>query len=320
MWNLKRGRRAWSIVGLVVGVGLLALLAGCGGAAGGATDAPSHSYSNSGSNSGATTGAGAGVASAPGTSSAGGNSQNSRQAPTAQYLIKSLSVAMTAKDPRATATALQQWILASDPRAVSAGLSFSQDGASYDVNMTFSVEATIYPQVESYLAGYAEGHGGKLVNLQETVQNVTTDFVDSQSRLANLRSEQGRLQTLMGQAGSLSDVLTIEQRLTDVEGQIEDIQTHLALLAGQTAFYTVQVQIMPLDTAIAPKPEPWNPGQVLGQAWSAAVVFGQWLLTLLIWLGVFALYIVPVVIVYVVARRLLARRRAARTPVAPQAS
>jgi uncharacterized protein DUF4349 len=312
MWNLNRGRSAWSIAGLAVAVGLMALLAGCGGASQASDASSSHAPANSGS--------GAGVASAPGATSAGGNTQNPSQTPTAQYLIKSLSVAMTAKDPRATATALQQWILATDPRAVSAGLSFNQDGASYDVSMTFSVEATIYPQIESYLAGYAEGHGGKLVNLQETVQNVTNDFVDSQSRLSNLRGEQQRLQTLMGQAGSLSDVLTIEQRLTDVEGQIEDIQTHLALLAGQTAYYTVQIQLTPLDTAIAPKPQAWNPGQVFGQAWGAAVVFGQWLLTLLIWLGVFALYIVPVVVVYWLARRLMARRRAARMPAAPQAS
>ena len=48
----------------------------------------------------------------------------------------------------------------------------------------------------------------------------TTMWIASHG-LTNLRGEQQRLLTLMGQAQSLSDVLTIEQRLTDVEGQIE---------------------------------------------------------------------------------------------------
>jgi hypothetical protein len=181
--------------------------------------------------------------------------------------------------------------------------------------MTFNVEAAIYPQIESYLAGYAQSHGGKLLNLQETVQDVTNDYVDSQSRLTNLRGEQQRLLSLMGQAQSLADVLAIEQRLTDVEGQIEQIEAHLAQLSGQTSFYTVQIQLSPLDSAIAAPPAPWNPGQVLHDALGAARGFGQGLLTLLIWLGVFAIYIVPVVVVIWFIRRLFIRRRAARVVV-----
>lgn len=309
MWNAVRGRRAWSVGGLLAVGALAALLAGCGGASGGASNvsgAPAQHSSNSPGGSGGAVN---------GTSSDG--STTSSSPPVAQYLIKSLAVSMTARDTRATATELQSWILTTDPKAVSAGLTYTQDEATYDVSMTFAVEASVYPQIEAYLAGYAEGHGGKLLTLQESVQDVTNDFVDSQSRLTNLRAEQARLQTLMSQAGSLNDILTIEQRLTDVEGQIEDIQTHLALLAGQTTMYMVRIQLNPLNAAIAPKPEAWDPLQVLGQAWGAAMAFGQWLLTLLIWLGVFALYIVPVVAIYWLVRRYITRRRAARAgPVA----
>jgi hypothetical protein len=39
--------------------------------------------------------------------------------------------------------------------------------------MTFSVAATAYPQVFSYLAGYAQTHHGTLNNLHETVQDVS---------------------------------------------------------------------------------------------------------------------------------------------------
>jgi hypothetical protein len=302
--------RRWRAAGALGVIMLVGLLAGCGGAASMAP-AANHSVSSSqGSANG-------GSASNANSSSTGSSTS---QPPVAQYLIKSLSVSMTAPDPRKTAADLQSWILTTDPKAFSAGLTYSQDGSSYDVTMTFNVEAAIYPQIESYLASYAQGHDGALLNLQETVQDVTNDYVDSQSRLTNLRGEQQRLQTLMSQAQSLSDVLDIEQRLTDVEGQIEDTEAHLSQLSGQTSYYTVRIEVTPPDSVITAPVEPWNPLQTLQQAWGAAVVFGQFLLTLLIWLGVFAIYILPVVALIWGVRRLLARRRVARiTPQAPVA-
>ncbi|HZC06713.1 MAG TPA: DUF4349 domain-containing protein, partial [Ktedonobacterales bacterium] len=173
------------------------------------------------------------------------------------------------------------------------------------------VEANLYPQIKSYLTGYAGDNKGKLLSQQETVQDVTGDYVDSQSRLANLRTEQTRLQTLMSRASAISDVLTIEQRLTDVEGQIEQLEAHLNQIAGQTTFYTVQILLTPLSTYVAPITQPWNPGVIFHEALSSAKAFGEGLLTLLIWLAVYAIYIVPLgVIVWLVARYM--RRRGTR--------
>jgi uncharacterized protein DUF4349 len=314
MWKHMGWRRGWSIAGLVGLAGLVALLAGCGGGAEGGASA---SYGAATSQTSHAPSQGAAGDAGSGGSSSSRAAGTSTQPPGAQYLIKSLDVSMTAPDPRKTASDLQAWILTTDPKAQSAGLSYTQDGASFDVAMTFNVAASVYPQVESYLAGYAQAHGGKLLNLRETVQDVTNDFVDSQSRLTNLRAEQQRLLTLMSRAQSLADVLTIEQRLTDVEGQIEDIQTHLALLAGQTSYYTVQIEVSPLESATIVAPEPWNPGQIFHQALGAALGFGQGLLTLLIWLGVFSLYIVPAIAIIWFGRLLVMRRRAARLATSP---
>ncbi len=309
MRNPMSQRRVWNAAGLLGAVGLIALLAGCGGTGGASLAAPAQSYSQN-----SASGAPGSSAGAPASSDSSGSSSSSTssQPPSPQYLIKSLNVDMTSPDPRKTAADLQSWVLTTDPKAQSAGTTYTQDGSSYDVSLTFNVEAALYPQIESYLVSYAQWHGGKLVDLQEKVLNVTNDYVDSQSRLANLRKEQQRLQTLMGQAQSLNDVLTIEQRLTDVEGQIEDIEAHLALLNGQTAFYTVQIQLTPLDSTVTPQPQPWNPGEIFQQAWGAAIVFGQGLLTILIWLGVFGIYILPVCALIWFGRRLVIRRRAAR--------
>jgi hypothetical protein len=217
-----------------------------------------------------------------------------------QYLIKSLQVNMLVKDTRQVASDLQSWITTTDPRSTSTGIDYEQTyGNLYTVNMTFSVTSTQYTQIEEYLASYAQQHGGKLTSLHESVQDVTNDYIDTQSRLTNLRGEQQRLLTLLSNTTALGDIIAVESRLTDVEGQIEEIEAHLNALKDQTTFYTVIIGLQPI-TPIAPPPPvstPWSLGQALHDSWTAALGFGQGLATLLIWLVVFSIYLIPVALV-----------------------
>jgi hypothetical protein len=218
----------------------------------------------------------------------------------AQYLIKSLAVNMEVKDTRRVAADLQGWISTTDPGSSSAGIDYEQVGDNlYSVSMQFEVRATDYTQIKLYLEDYTTQHGGKLLSLHETVQNVTNDFIDSQSRLRNLKGEQQRLLALLGNTTALGDILSIEQRLTDVEGQIEDTEAHINALSGQTTFYTVSISLRPV--AFTPPPPPlnntWSGLKTLQDAWSASLAFGEVLATLFIWLLTFSIYIVPAAVI-----------------------
>jgi hypothetical protein len=212
------------------------------------------------------------------------------------YLVKTLSVTMAVKDTRQTADALQTWISTMDPHAVSEGMNYQQaDTNTYNVTMSFLVRASLYPQIQSYLRDYAPQQKGQLIGFQESVQDVTNDYIDTQSRLKNLRSEQARLLDLMTHTQALNDILTIEQRLTDVEGQIEQIEEHVNDLGNQLQFYTVTITLQPLTTP-APPPPPapgWNAGQIFHDAFAASLSFAQGLLSMLIWTLAFSIYIVP---------------------------
>lgn len=296
--------RARSVAILLALFGGLALLAGCGASAG--------TYTNSTlSSSNDHTAAGAAGSGATTGGSTGSPSQPQSAQPTSQYLIKSLNISMAMPDTRAAGGDLKTWIANVDPRAQSAGASYSQDGDAYDVTLRFTVQASLYDQIESYLRDYAGQHKGKLISLQETVQDVTNDYIDTQTQLSNLQAEEKRLETLMGQAQSLNDLLTIEQRISDVRGQIQQINAHLSQLSGQTTYYSIQIQLTPLSTYVSPAPVAWDPGGVFHDALASAKGFGEGLLTLLIWLAVYAVYIIPVgVIVWLVMR--YRRQRAAR--------
>lgn len=314
MFNvLKHTKRTTMLAASLIALTCLALLlASCGGSA------STPSTGNTGS-----TGSmqGASIPSSAQSSAHQANQKlvNSSTSPIGQqYLIKSLSVNMEVKDTRKTATDLQSWISATDPHSTAGGVNFQQNGDNqYSVSLSFSVQSTLYPQIENYLINYPAQHSGKLLNLNENVQDISNDYIDSQSQLKNLRGEQDRLLTLLSHASVIGDVLAIEQQLTNVEGQIEQIEAHLNDLNGQLTFYTISINLQPSGSSTAAS-APWNFGKTWQVAFSAALAFGQILLTILIWLVTFCIYIIPLVLIVWLARRIwLNRQRATTTRHAP---
>ncbi|GLV55013.1 hypothetical protein KDH_18600 [Dictyobacter sp. S3.2.2.5] len=227
-----------------------------------------------------------------------------------QYLIKTLNVTMQVKDTRKVASDIQAWISATDPRSSSAGADYTQVGDKYyNVSLTFSVQATMYPQIYNYLRDYnVQGStGGKLVAFKETVQDVSNDYVDTQSRIKNYKGEQTRLLTLLSHAQAVGDIVTIDQKLTEVESNIETSEAHLKLLSGQVTFYTVNLYLQPIIPNVpAPAPQTdtgWSFSSAFGGAFAASLSFGRALLTFLIWLLAFSIYVVPAVIIAWLIRR-----------------
>lgn len=283
----------------VGGVALLAaVLIGCG---------PSTASNSAALKGGAPSNTGIYATPVSGTgSSAGGTAATAPAGP--QYLIKSLSVDLAVKNTRQAADDLQAWISTTDSRSSTAGTDYQQiDTDTYRISITFQVQAAFYPQIERYLRDYAGGHGGQLLGLHEDVTDVGNDYIDTQSRLSNLRAEQQRLQDLLGHAQALSDVLSIEQRLTEVEGEIEQTEAHLNALNGQVTFYKVVVTLEPNSSASPAPGQNWNPLKTLGDAVQASLAFGQWVFSVLIWLVVFSVFVLPEVLIVWLVRR---RRRA----------
>lgn len=220
------------------------------------------------------------------------------------YLIKSLNITMELKDTQQAASDLQAWITTTDSLATADNINYQQTSNNlYNITMSFSVQASLYPRIESYLNSYPAQHHGQLITTTRNTQNVTGTYIDAQSQLKNLKAEQGRLLTLVSHAAALSDILALDQRLTDVEGQIEQIEGQLNSLTSQTSFYTITVNLQPPQDALTPPPAAWSPGAIWQSAVGAVIVFGQFLATIVIWLLVFSIYIVPVALIVWLVQR-----------------
>lgn len=88
---------------------------------------------------------------------------------------------------------------------------------------------------------------GNVVHKDESVEDVTLQYVDTESRKKALETEQERLLALMEQAESLEDLLAIESRLSEVRYELENYGSQLRLLDNQIDYSTVYISIQEVE-------------------------------------------------------------------------
>lgn len=94
----------------------------------------------------------------------------------------------------------------------------------------------------SDFVGEVQGQSN-VVSLNESQDDVTLKYVDTQSRMNALQAEQERLLELMGKAETMSDLLEVEQRLTEVRYELESVTSQMRVLENQVSYATVELYI-----------------------------------------------------------------------------
>ena len=128
-------------------------------------------------------------------------------------------------------------------------------------------------------------------------QDVTTEFVDVEARLGNLRAAEQQLMVLFERSGKVSDVLEVQRELTNVRGEIESLQGRLNYLSQTTATSLVSVWFHP-TTDPAPIADPgWSPSETVRSATRGLASFGRWLVDVVITVAIFSPVWVPIVVI-----------------------
>lgn len=82
-----------------------------------------------------------------------------------------------------------------------------------------------------------------VVQYYEHADDITLSYVATQSRITALETEQTRLLELLAKAENMSDLLQIEQRLTDVRTELEEVTSQLRLYDNLVDYGTIELSI-----------------------------------------------------------------------------
>lgn len=88
---------------------------------------------------------------------------------------------------------------------------------------------------------------GNVTLKSEDVEDVTLQYVDTESRKKALETEQERLLELLEQAENMEDLLAIESKLSEVRYELENYGSQLRLLDNRIDYSTVNVNIWEVE-------------------------------------------------------------------------
>lgn len=120
----------------------------------------------------------------------------------------------------------------------------TENGSAYSDYRYRSAELTIRvpaAQIDHFTEAVAEK--ANVVSSNKNLEDITLQYVDSETRLEALKKEEARLLELMDQAETMADLLTIEQRLTDVHYELESVTSRLRTFDNQVNFATVYIRL-----------------------------------------------------------------------------
>jgi hypothetical protein len=84
---------------------------------------------------------------------------------------------------------------------------------------------------------------GPVLSQSQTSQDVTGEYVDTASRIANQQASVARVRALLARADTLGEVVQVEGELTRRQADLESLQARLAQLKDQTTLSTLTVSI-----------------------------------------------------------------------------
>jgi hypothetical protein len=221
-----------------------------------------------------------------------------------RYLIKNASMTIEVTDANAAADQL-----AAACQLLGGYISnlSQQSGAvgNRSVSITLRIPADKFDQAMPQLEAV-----GKSLNKEVSTEDVTEQYVDTESKSRNLKKMEERLLDHLGRAGELDDVLRVETELNRVREQIELMEGKLRFLGNRVSFSTIVVLVREAakgETLVPP--ETFSTASVFSAASRSLIGFLQAFWAKAIWVAVWSpVWGVPLLVVFILWRSALRRQ------------
>lgn len=153
---------------------------------------------------------------------------------------------------------------------------------------------------------------GKVLDEQTSGRDVTDQYVDLEARIKNLEATADRIRSFLDEARTVEEALSVNQRLSQVEEQLERLKGQRNALEQRASFSTITVEIAPVileGTTETVETMEWSPAETFTEATEVLMLLVQRIVDVGIWLGVLGLPVLAVIgVLLLVGRRLLPGR------------
>ena len=196
---------------------------------------------------------------------------------------------------------------------------------SVTVNPGHPSEATGTVQLKIPVTSYPAALGqlssrlGTQLALQQEAQDVTQQVADVTSQVTSGQAAIAQLRALLSHAGSVGDLLSVQNQINQEESSLESLQAQQRALSRETSYATVTLTILgPKAKPAVHRPKaPPTLASGLGAGWRALRITVSWTLAFLGAIAPFAIVLAVAGYLVYRGRRRLTRRRPAAGPASP---
>jgi hypothetical protein len=132
-----------------------------------------------------------------------------------------------------------------------------------------------------------------------TAEDVTEEYVDLEAQLHNLQATEAQYLALMEKAETVEEMLKVQKELSNVRGEIEQIEGRMKFLEQTSETSLIEVTLQETKGLA----EPWSASAAFQSAVRGLTTFGRGLATVLMWLGIFCWAWVPPLVIWLRRRR-----------------
>lgn len=182
--------------------------------------------------------------------------------------------------------------------------SSTYNGSSYygkenrNASLTIRIPAE---KLDEFLAEVSQV--SNVIRRNESISDVTLQYVDLESHKKALLVEQERLLELLEQAETMEDIISLESRLSEVRYQIESMESQLRTMDNQVSYSTVYLTVQEV-TALTPVKEQTTWERIstgfAGSLYNLGTGIGNFLIALIIslpYLIFFAVIVLGIVLI-----------------------
>lgn len=189
------------------------------------------------------------------------------------------------------------------------------NGSIYDSGRRYrSANLTVRIPADS-IDAFLQDVGGlaNIVRQNKSIEDVTLSYVATESRLKALETEEARLLELLSQAETMTDLLEIEARLSEVRSELENYASQKRLYDNQIDYATIYIAIEEVQE-YTPTEEPSLWERIRDGFKDNLEGVGEGLLDVLVWFIVsiptLVVLAVVVLILVLIVRRIRRHRKA----------
>ncbi len=165
-----------------------------------------------------------------------------------------------------------------------------------EASITVRVPADLLNQALDEIKGLTSDVENDVINENVSGQDVTKEYTDLNSRLANLEDAEAQLRLILEEAKKTDDVLNVFNQLTYYREQIEVTKGQIKFYEESASLSAISVRIQAHEAVNPISVAGWKPSVTVSKALQSLVNAMQFIVDSLIWI---VLAIIPVMIVII---------------------